>query len=73
MPPAAASSGDTIRSVLARCCAAIKPGSTKFYCHPPSDDHKFFCPCGKEFGIDKDGFIKMVAKAFVYSGTKRNG
>ena len=44
----------------------------KFYCELPTDGHKFFCPCGKEIGIDKGSFIKMVARAFVYSGTKRS-
>ena len=34
--------------------------------------HKIRCRCGKDIGIDKGSFIKMVAKAFVYSGTKRN-
>jgi hypothetical protein len=44
----------------------------KFFCDLPSDGHKIFCLCGKEIGIDKGSFIKMVAKAFIYSGTKRN-
>ena len=35
------------------------------------DGHKIRCPCGKEVGIDKGSFYKMVAKAFTYSGTKR--
>ncbi len=35
------------------------------------DGHKWRCACGKEIGIDKGSFIKMIAKAFVYSGTKR--
>ncbi len=33
---------------------------------------KLVCPCGKEIGIDKGGFFKMIAKAFTYGGTKRN-
>jgi len=33
---------------------------------------KVSCQCGNVVGIDKGGFIKMVAKAFTYSGTKRN-
>jgi len=37
------------------------------------DGHKIRCRCGKEVGIDKGSFYKMVAKAFTYSGTKRNG
>jgi hypothetical protein len=44
----------------------------KFYCELPTDGHKYFCPCGKEIGIDKGSFIKMVAKSFVYSGSKCN-
>ena len=34
--------------------------------------HKIQCVCGKDIGIDKGSFIKMVAKAFTCSGTKRN-
>ena len=44
----------------------------RFYCDPVNDGHKVYCPCGKELGIDKGSFIKMVAKAFTYKGTKRN-
>ena len=33
---------------------------------------KVICGCGKEVGIDKGSYIKMVASAFTYSGTKRN-
>ena len=33
---------------------------------------KIYCGCGKELGIDKGTFYKMIAKAFTYSGTKRN-
>ncbi|MEN8141706.1 MAG: hypothetical protein ABFR97_10845 [Thermodesulfobacteriota bacterium] len=33
---------------------------------------KIRCRCGKEVGIDKGSFYKMVAKAFTYSGTKRS-
>lgn len=36
-------------------------------------DHKIQCLCGKDIGIDKGSFVKMVAKSFIYSGTKRNG
>ena len=32
---------------------------------------KVRCLCGKEIGIDKGRFIKMIGKAFVYSGRKR--
>ncbi len=34
--------------------------------------HKVYCSCGKEIGIDKGSFYKMIAKAFTYRGTKRN-
>ena len=30
------------------------------------------CLCGQTFGIDKGTYYKMIAKAFTYSGTKRN-
>lgn len=36
------------------------------------EGHKIFCSCGKEIGIDKGSFYKMIAKAFTYRGTKRN-
>ena len=36
-------------------------------------DDKIRCACGKEIGIDKGTFYKMISKAFTYSGTKRNG
>jgi len=39
---------------------------------PVPDGGKLFCPCGKEIGIDKGSFFKMIAKAFTASGTKRN-
>jgi len=35
-------------------------------------DHKITCKCGKEIGIDKGSFYKMIGKSFTYSGTKRN-
>jgi len=31
---------------------------------------KIYCQCGKEIGIDKGNYIKMIEKAFTYSGTK---
>ncbi|MDH4317893.1 MAG: hypothetical protein OEV64_05840 [Desulfobulbaceae bacterium] len=34
---------------------------------------KVQCPCGRDVGIDKGSFYKMIAKAVTYSGTKRNG
>jgi len=33
---------------------------------------KICCGCGMEIGIDKGSYYKMIAKAFTYSGTKRN-
>ncbi len=36
------------------------------------EDHKVKCICGKEIGIDKGTYIKMIGKAFTYSGTKIN-
>jgi hypothetical protein len=35
-------------------------------------DMKIQCCCGKDIGIDKGNFIKMISKAFTCSGTKRN-
>ncbi len=34
--------------------------------------HKIYCCCGKEVGIDKGSFYKMISKAFTSKGTKRN-
>jgi len=34
---------------------------------------KIQCSCGKDIGIDKGTWYKMIAKAFTYSGTKRSG
>jgi len=36
------------------------------------DNNKVRCLCGKNIGIDKGRYIKMIAKAFVHTGTKRN-
>jgi len=36
------------------------------------ENSKIKCPCGKEIGIDKGSYIKMIGKAFTYTGTKRN-
>ena len=33
---------------------------------------KIKCLCGKDIGIDKGAYIKMIGKAFTYSGTKNN-
>jgi hypothetical protein len=30
------------------------------------------CVCGKDIGINKGSYIKMIARAFTYTGTKRN-
>lgn len=35
-------------------------------------DGRIYCPCGKDIGIDKGSFFKMIAKNFTYQGTKRN-
>ena len=36
-------------------------------------DGKIYCPfCGTPIGIDKGSFYKMIAKNFIYSGTKNN-
>jgi hypothetical protein len=42
------------------------------YGNSQQEGHKIICQCGKEIGIDKDQHIKMISKAFVYSGTKRS-
>lgn len=36
------------------------------------EDGRVRCPCGKDIGIDKGNFYKMIAKGFTYSGTKRS-
>ena len=33
---------------------------------------KISCTCGNILAIDKGTYLKMIAKAFTYSGTKRN-
>lgn len=35
-------------------------------------DDRIYCRCGKDIGIDKGSFYKMIAKAFTYKDTKRN-
>jgi hypothetical protein len=35
-------------------------------------NNKIKCLCGKDIGIDKGTHIKMVTKAFMYTGTKRS-
>ena len=37
-----------------------------------NEDDKIKCLCGKDVGIDKGTYIKMISKAVTYSGTKRN-
>lgn len=46
----------------------------KFFFEPSEGKHeyKIYCSCGKEVAIDRGNHYKMVAKAFTYSGTKRN-
>lgn len=34
-------------------------------------DGRIFCICGKDIGIDRGSYYKMIAKAFTYKGTKR--
>ncbi|CAG36624.1 conserved hypothetical protein [Desulfotalea psychrophila LSv54] len=43
-----------------------------YQAEPGKAEHKIYCSCGKEIGIDRGKFFKMIAKAFTYSGTKRN-
>lgn len=43
----------------------------KTYAYTMGED-KTKCLCGKDVGIDKGSYIKMIGKAFTYSGTKRN-
>jgi hypothetical protein len=44
----------------------------KDYKNCTADVQKIRCRCGKVIGIDKGSCIKMIAKAFTCSGTKRN-
>ena len=43
---------------------------TKIY-HALADEQRIRCPCGRDIGIDKGTFFKMIANAFTYKGTKR--
>ena len=43
----------------------------KYYEALEVQEGKIICPCGKEIGIDKGSFFKMISKGFSYSGTKR--
>ncbi len=44
----------------------------KFF-YRPTNGEKIQCGCGKDIGINKGSYIKMISKAFTCSGTKRNG
>ena len=35
------------------------------------DNANIMCICGKKIGIDKGNHIKMIAKAFTYTGVKK--
>jgi len=37
-----------------------------------SGEKKINCLCGKDIGIDKGSYYKMIGKAFTYSGRKIN-
>lgn len=45
---------------------------TKEFDNYTTKGHKIYCVCGKEVGIDKGLFYKMIAKSFTYAGTKLN-
>ena len=36
------------------------------------ENDRIKCQCGKDIGIDKGTYIKMIGKAFTHTGTKRN-
>lgn len=42
---------------------------TKMY-QPIDLTGRVSCACGNVIGIDKGSFVKMIARAFTYSGTK---
>ncbi len=44
---------------------------TRMY-HFEKDGGRVRCLCGKDIGIDKGRYFKMIGKAFTYTGTKRN-
>ena len=46
-----------------------KDRMTKIY-HLKINGDSALCSCGNKIGIDKGSYIKMIAKAFTYSGTK---
>ncbi len=37
-----------------------------------NDEEKIECSCGNKIGIDKGRYIKMIGKAFTYTGTINN-
>jgi len=39
---------------------------------PLEKNGRIYCSCGKDIGIDKGSFYKMIAKSFTYKGTKQN-
>jgi hypothetical protein len=36
------------------------------------EEGRIKCACGKDIGIDKGSYIKMIGKAFTYTGTKKD-
>lgn len=42
------------------------------YGHCSADGNRINCLCGNSVGIDKGGSYKMIDRAFIYAGTKRN-
>jgi hypothetical protein len=48
-----------------------KDRMTRMYAVKEEED-RIKCPCGKDIGINKGSYIKMIARAFTYTGTKRN-
>jgi len=35
------------------------------------EDDRIKCTCGKDIGIDKGSYVKMIGKAFTYTGTSQ--
>ncbi len=44
---------------------------SKMFTAVVADNGRVYCRCGKDIGIDKGSFYKMIAKTFTYRGTKR--
>lgn len=44
----------------------------KDYGYTVIDKGRIQCSCGKDIGIDKGSYYKMLARSFTYSGSKRN-